>query len=186
MLLIVGLGNPGKEYLKTNHNVGFRVLDKVADHLGVNFEKKIVGQAQIATYGVGENRVVLAKPQNYMNNSGLSVNELVNKYKIDHKTQLVVVADDFDVTEGTIRIRNKSGNTTHNGIKSIKNELGTNEFIRVKVSIAPRPEFVPIADFVLSRSTNKNIEKSEDLAKNAIVDLIQGASLDEISRKYSS
>jgi len=185
MLLIVGLGNPGKEYENTNHNMGFRVLDRVTKTLGVLFEKKMVCNARVAIYGVGENKVVFAKPQTYMNNSGLSVKDLVKKYKIDPKDELVVVSDDFDVAEGTIRIRQKSGNSTHNGIKSVKHELGTNEFIRVKVSIAPKPEFVPVVDFVLNRSTGKGVKESEDKAVDAILDIVNGEKLEIVMGKYS-
>lgn len=186
MLLIVGLGNPDKEYEKTNHNIGFRVLDQVVKSLGVSFEKKEVAKAQVAIYGVGEKKVVFAKPQTYMNNSGLSVKELIKKYNIDTKTQLVVVADDFDVTEGTIRIRTKSGNTTHNGIRSIKNEIGTNGFIRVKVSIAPKPEFVPIADFVLSKSVHEAVKKSEEKAAEAIKQIALGEPIELVMGKFSN
>lgn len=186
MLLIVGLGNPDKEYEKTNHNIGFRVLDGVVKELGTSFDKKEVAKSKIAVYGVGENKVIFAKPQTYMNNSGLAVKELVKKYNIDTKTQLVVVADDFDVAEGTIRIRTKSGNTTHNGIRSIKNEIGTNEFIRVKVSIAPKPEFVPVADFVLSKSVHKSVKQSEEKAIDAVKELALGGSIEIVMGKFSN
>ena len=185
MLVIVGLGNPGKEYEKTNHNIGFRVLDRVAKELGVVFEKKIQCNSLVATFGVGENKVVLAKPQTYMNNSGLAVSELVNKFKLDTKTDLVIVADDFDVSAGTIRIRTKSGNSTHNGIRSIKEHLKTNEFIRVKVSIAPKPEFISVVDFVLAKTKNEEAFKSEDLAVEAVKEIVQGVEIEKIMSKYS-
>ena len=185
MLVIVGLGNPGKEYEKTNHNIGFRVLDRVAQNLGIKFDKKICCQSIVASYSVGQNKVILAKPQTYMNNSGLAVNELIHKHKIDPKSELVVISDDFDVKEGTVRIRNKSGNTTHNGIRSIKQETGTNEFIRVKVSIAPKPEFISIVDFVLAKSKGEEVTKSEEIAVNAVTELVQGKSLEQVMAKYS-
>lgn len=185
MLVVVGLGNPGKEYEKTNHNIGFRVLDRVAKQIGVSFEKKVQCNSLVAKFGVGENKVILAKPQTYMNNSGLAVIELVNKYKLDAKTELVIVADDFDVAAGTIRIRTKSGNSTHNGIRSIKEHLGTNEFMRVKVSIAPKPEFVSVVDFVLSKTKNEEAIKSEDMAVQAVVDLVRGENIEKVMSKYS-
>lgn len=185
MKLIVGLGNPGKEYEKTNHNIGFRVLDRVTKSLGVTFEKKQIADSQIATYGVGEARIIFAKPQCYMNNSGLSVKQLVKKYNINTSTDLVVISDDFDTFEGTIRIRTKSGNTTHNGVRSIKQELGTNEFIRVKVSIAPRPEFIPIVDFVLSKSMGESVQKSEDTAVDAILDFVHNSNIEKTMGKFS-
>lgn len=186
MLLVVGLGNPGKEYEKTNHNAGFRVVDEVASKLNVKFEKKPVCDSLVAISGVGENKVILAKPQTYMNNSGLSVVQLVKKYNINCATELLVVADDFDVQEGTIRIRTKSGNSTHNGIRSIKEHLKTNEFMRVKVSIAPKPDYMGVADFVLSKVKNKNVEQSENKAVEAICELISGKAVELVMTKFSS
>lgn len=186
MLVIVGLGNPGAEYEKTNHNIGFRVLDRVTATLGLKFEKKEVCRSLVAISGVGENRVIFAKPQTYMNNSGLAVKDLVKKYNIDPATQLIIVADDFDVKAGTVRIRNKSGNTTHNGIRSIKQELGTNEFIRVKVSIAPKPEYMQIVDFVLAKSKGEEVIQSEEIAVNAIADFANGSLIESVMAKYSS
>ena len=185
MYIIVGLGNPDKEYEKTNHNIGFRVIDKVTQNLGVKFDKKVICKSLVATYGVGENKIIFAKPQTYMNNSGHAVGELVRKYNIDPKTQLVIVSDDFDVSAGTIRIRTKSGNSTHNGIRNIKEILGTNEFYRVKVSIAPKPEFVSVVDFVLARSKGEEVEKSEELAVSAVLDLVRGESIEKVMAKYS-
>lgn len=185
MKLIVGLGNPGKEYENTNHNIGFRVLDEVVKQLGIKFDKKPVAESLIATFGVGENKIIFAKPQTYMNNSGLSVKQLLKRFSINPATDLVVVSDDFDTKEGTIRIREKSGNTTHNGIRSIKNEILTNEFIRIKVSIAPKPEFVPIVDFVLSKSSHPSIKQSQETAVNAVLDLVRGDSLSIVMGKYS-
>lgn len=187
MLLIVGLGNPDKEYENTNHNVGFRVLDQVAKNLGIQFEKKEIAQSRVAVIGAGEKRIILAKPLTYMNNSGIAVRGLIKRYNIvDPSQQLVVVSDDFDVAEGTIRIRTKSGNTTHNGIKSIKREIGTNEFIRVKVSIAPKPEHVSVVDFVLSKSINPNIKISEEKAENAVIELINGETIENVMCKFSN
>ena len=185
MKLVVGLGNPGKEYEKTNHNIGFRVVDRVVNELGGSFEKKEVCKSIISVFGVGEKKVVFAKPQTYMNNSGFSVIELVKKYNIDTATELIVISDDFDIAEGTIRIRNKSGNSTHNGIRSIKQLLNTNEFIRVKVSIAPKPEFVPVADFVLSRSSGESVKLSEDKAVEAVLKIVNGEKLEKIMGEYS-
>ena len=184
MLLIVGLGNPGKEYEKTNHNVGFRVVDEVAKSLGEKFKTKECDSLCCSFFAGGE-RVVLAKPQTYMNNSGIAVKQLVRKYDCNSKDELVVIADDFDCQSGTIRIRTKSGNTTHNGIRSIKQELSTNEFVRIKVSIGSKPEFMSTADFVLSQTKSEATKQSEALAVCAIKELIEGKSVEDISQKYS-
>lgn len=181
------MGNPDKEYENTNHNAGFRVLDGVAKSLGIKFDKKEIAKSKVVVLGAGENRVVLAKPLTYMNNSGLAIKGLLKRFNItDTSTQLVVVSDDFDVAEGTIRIRTKSGNSTHNGIRSIKREIGTSEFIRVKVSIAPKPEGVAVADFVLSRSTNPNIKISEQKAENAVLAMIDGETIENVMCKFSN
>ena len=185
MLVIVGLGNPGKEYEKTNHNIGFRIIDRVVSELGVNFEKKQICNSLVASFGVGKNKVVFAKPQTYMNNSGIAVRELVDWYKIDPKTELVVVADDFDVLAGTIRIRTKSGNSTHNGIRSIKEHLGSNEFMRVKVSIAPKPDSMSVVDFVLSQTKAEEAKKSEELGVKAVLELVRGETIEKVMTKYS-
>ena len=185
MKLIIGLGNPGKEYEKTNHNVGFRVIDEVVKNLDLCYEKKMICESEVAVYGIGENRIIFAKPMTYMNNSGLAVVKLVKKYNINPSTDLVIVADDFDTKEGTIRIREKSGNTTHNGIRSIKNELKTNEFIRFKVSIAPKPEYMSVVDYVLARSTNPSIRASEKLAVDALMDFVGGTELGIVMGKFS-
>jgi len=186
MLLIVGLGNPGEEYTQTNHNIGFRVVEKIANHFNKKFEKRIVCDSQVAKFSYGENEIVLAKPQTYMNLSGKAVKGLVKKYNINVKEELVVIADDFDIAEGSVRIRTMSGNTSHNGIKSIKQELGTNEFIRVKVAIGKKPEFLTTADFVLSKTRSEEAKKSEEKAAQAMIDLVSGDSLEKVLRNYSN
>ena len=162
MKIIVGLGNPGKEYENTNHNAGYMVLDKLAGEFSAKFSKKGCDSELAEIYEGGE-KVILAKPLTYMNNSGIAVKGLVKKYKINPSEELVIIADDFDIQEGEIKIKKQSGNTTHNGIKSIKYELQTNEFIRVKISIGSKPQFMDTADFVLSKIKN---EKTIDNLSN--------------------
>ena len=186
MLLIVGLGNPGAEYAETNHNAGFRVVEKLANNLGVNFGKKIDCDSLTAKFKKDGKDFVLAKPQTYMNNSGFAVKGLVKKYKVDVKNELVVVVDDFDIKDGTIRIRNQSGSTSHNGIKSIKNELQTNEFVKIKVSIGAKPQFMDTANFVLAKVKNEKTQESEEKAVSALQDLINGNSLEKVLCQYSN
>lgn len=186
MFLVVGLGNPGKEYENTNHNVGFRVVTQVAENYGEKFGKKVDCDSNTCKFKVNGEDVVLAKPITYMNNSGYAVKGLVKKYKVNPKEELVVVSDDFDVKEGTIRIRKVSGASTHNGIRSIKQELGTNEFIRVKVSIGAKPEFMDTATFVLDKVKNEHTKISEQKAVDAICDLLNGETFEKISGKYSN
>lgn len=185
MKILVGLGNPDKEYENTNHNIGFRVVDRLAKKYGVKFKTEKKLDSDIATIGTGDNRIILCKPLTYMNNSGLAVVKIVNFYKIDTATELFVICDDFDIKEGSIRIRAKAGDSTHNGVRSIKRELASSEFIRVKLSIAPKTEFMSVADFVLAKSVGVAVKHSEDLGVEAMTDLIDGKTLDQIMTKYS-
>lgn len=185
MKIIVGLGNPGKEYENTNHNAGFMVLDKVAEHFGVDIEKKD-GKSKVASVFVNGEKFLLAKPQTYMNSSGEAVQELVHKYKIDVKNELMIISDDFDTKVGTLRIRTVSGNTTHNGVRNIKLHLNTSEFLRIKVSIAPKPQEISVVDFVLAKIRNDSTYKAIEKGAKAVIDFINGESLETISRKYSN
>lgn len=186
MFLVVGLGNPGAEYENTNHNVGFRVVDNIANCFNAKFGKKIDCDSLTSKFKVDGEDVILAKPLTYMNNSGFAVKGLIKKYKINPKDELVIISDDFDVKEGTIRIRTISGASTHNGIRSIKQEIGTNEFIRIKVSIGEKPKFMDTATFVLDRVKNENTKISEQKAIDAVCDLLRGETIEKISGKYSN
>jgi len=186
MLLVVGLGNPGKEYENTNHNAGFRVLDILAKDFDQKFGKRVDCDSIVCKFKCAGEDIILAKPQTYMNNSGLSVKGLVKKYKIDVKNKLVIIADDFDIKEGSVRIRQSSGASTHNGIKSIKAELNTNEFIRVKVSIGAKPAFLDTATFVLDRVKNDKTFEAEKLAALSVKDFIMGEDIQLVMGKYSS
>lgn len=184
MKIIVGLGNPGKEYESTNHNAGFSVVNFVCSKFGEKFAKKDC-DCEIASFFVGGEKIILAKPQTYMNNSGVAVRKLVDKYKINVKNDLVIISDDFDTKEGTIRIRRQSGSTTHNGVRNIKQHLGTNEFIRIKVSIGEKPENMDTADFVLARIKNRSTFDAIELAGNATVAFIEGADIESVMQKFS-
>lgn len=185
MKIIVGLGNPGKEYENTNHNAGFLVLDKVSEHFGVKVEKNECKSKTGVLFINGE-KFLLVKPQTGMNVSGEAVQELVHKYKIDVKNELMIISDDFDTKEGTLRIRRISGNSTHNGIRNIKLHLNTAEFLRIKVSIAPKPPEFGVVDFVLAKIRNESTYKAIDKGAEAVIDFINGESVETISRKYSN
>ncbi len=137
MKLIVGLGNPGKEYSTNRHNIGFLCINHFARIHRITLDKK-QGKARVGTGTVAGNDVVLAKPQTYMNASGVSVSQLMQKYKIALE-DLIVVHDDLDLPLGKIRIRQGSSAAGHNGIKSIIASLGTQDFIRIRVGIS-RPQ----------------------------------------------
>jgi PTH1 family peptidyl-tRNA hydrolase len=146
--LIIGVGNPGKEYRLTRHNVGFRVVDRLAREQGMQFNKRRKG-AQVGEGRIGAERVVLAKPLTYMNKSGIAVEKLVKALGIplDH---LVVVHDDLDLACGRMKIKEKGGHGGHKGVQSIIEQLGSSDFLRVKVGIGKPLDPEEGADYVLS------------------------------------
>ena len=148
MFIIVGLGNPTKEYNNTRHNIGFDVIDYLADKLGIFvLEKK--HKALIGKGIMEGQKVILAKPQTYMNLSGESIRELVDYYKIEEETNLIVIYDDISLDVGQLRIRKKGSVGGHNGIKSILKHLGHDRFLRIKMGVGEKPKGYDLADYVL-------------------------------------
>lgn len=133
MKIIVGLGNPGNEYAKTRHNVGFMLIDALAEHLNISLWKDKFN-AQIAEGRIGAEKVLLVKPQTYMNNSGEAVGPLMRWYKVNPE-DIIVAHDDMDIPAGTIRIRKKGSSGGHNGIKSLISHIGSENFARVRLGI---------------------------------------------------
>lgn len=133
MYIIAGLGNPGSKYENTRHNMGFKAIDVMASEFGIDVNrakfKGLIGEGRI-----GSEKVILLKPQTYMNLSGQSVREIMNFYKIPEEN-LIVIYDDFDLPIGSIRVRKSGGPGTHNGMKSVVQELGSRKFPRVRVGI---------------------------------------------------
>lgn len=156
MFLIVGLGNPGMRYDSTRHNVGFDAIDCIAKEMNVDV-KKIKNKAMIAECKIDSKRVILAKPQTYMNLSGESVSELMSYYKIESKNVLVIY-DDIDLDVGKLRIRQKGSAGTHNGMKSIISLIKTQEFPRFRIGVGKPPKFMDLADYVLSKFSNEDKE----------------------------
>jgi PTH1 family peptidyl-tRNA hydrolase len=134
--LIVGLGNPGIEYQFTPHNLGFLVVDRIAGERGVEIRNRQC-RALTARIQVGDESVVLAKPETYMNLSGLSVRELVAEYEMKPETDLIVIQDELDFPLGTLRIHTRRSSAGHNGIESIIGALGTQDFLRIRIGVAP-------------------------------------------------
>ncbi len=167
MKLIVGLGNPEKKYDNTRHNIGFMVLD---NYLGkVDYKSKFNGLYY--EKNINNEKVIFLKPQTYMNNSGLSVFEFVNFYKISFK-DILIIHDDLDLDVGMIKFKFNSSSGGHNGIKSIINCLGCQEFSRLKIGINNEYKKDTI-DFVLSKFSKKDIEKLDfDKINNAINDFL--------------
>ncbi|MGB0383747.1 MAG: aminoacyl-tRNA hydrolase [Ardenticatenaceae bacterium] len=147
MYLIVGLGNPGKKYANHRHNIGFQIIDLLAERHSLSFDKK-EKNARVAKGMIGTHKVMLAKPQTYMNDSGRAVRALVNFYKIP-LTKLIIVVDDLDLSFGKMRLRPKGGSGGQNGMKSIIRELGSQEFARMRVGIGRPPGRMDPGAYVL-------------------------------------
>lgn len=166
MYIIVGLGNPGSRYAHTRHNVGFDTIDILADRYGIAVDNKKFK----ALWGKGViegQRVVLAKPQMYMNLSGESVRQLIDFYKIDETEELIVIYDDISLEPGQLRIRGKGSAGGHNGIKSIIAHLGGQNFKRIKVGVGEKPPGFDLADYVLSRFSKTERECVEEALRRA-------------------
>ena len=150
--LVVGLGNPGSQYEATRHNVGFRAVDALAKEAGVKIDRAKF-QALTAQATVGGVRVLLMKPQTYMNLSGVAVKQAADFYKVPPE-RVLVLFDDIDLDVGRLRIRRNGSSGGHNGIKSIISSLGSQEFPRIKIGVGakPHPDY-DLADWVLSRFT---------------------------------
>ncbi|MDO5026691.1 MAG: aminoacyl-tRNA hydrolase [Tissierellia bacterium] len=186
MYLIVGLGNPGKKYEKTRHNVGFSAIDKLAEKLDIDISKlKFKGMFGQGSYK-GE-KIILLKPQTYMNNSGEAVQAFYNYYNLEND-QLIVLVDDIDIEFASVRIKKKGSAGTHNGMKSIIKMLGHGDFPRVKIAVGKKPSYMDLADFVLGRFTTSEldiIEKELDLAVDSVIDILDYG-LDHAMNKTNS
>lgn len=189
MFLIVGLGNPGARYRSTYHNLGFMVADAFARANKLKFTGREC-DAVTAKGRVGGSEVVVAKPQTFMNLSGVSVRKLVAKYCAD-ESELIVVYDDADLPVGRMRLREEGSAGTHNGMRSVVSELGTTSFRRLKIGIANArfaEHGVDIADFVLSRidyADKKTIEECVETAASALVDLASGADIMRVEERIN-
>ena len=166
MYIIAGLGNPDRQYQNTRHNVGFDVIDVIADKydiaMGERKHKAIIGKGYIA----GQ-KVVLVKPQTYMNLSGESIRDVIDFYKVDEKSELIVISDDVSLDVGRIRIRQKGSAGGHNGLKNIMKHLGHDEFIRMRMGVGEKPSGYDLADYVLGHFTQKEREVMDAGIQNA-------------------
>ncbi len=152
MKLIVGLGNPGIEYQFTPHNIGFLVVDRLADRNQVRVSNRQC-RAVTARTRIGEHDVLLAKPETFMNLSGLAVRELVAKHEIDPQRDLVVIWDELDLPMGTLRVRERGSSAGHNGVESIIGALGTQEFTRLRVGIAVLDRAADAVEMIVQEGT---------------------------------
>lgn len=189
--LIVGLGNPGIEYQFTYHNLGFLALDRIAEDCGVQVNNRR-GQALTATATFAGKKVVLAKPETYMNLSGLAVRALVEELEIDAKRDLIILHDELDFPLETIRIRMRGSSAGNNGIESIIGALGTEEFIRIRMGICPERKPADGKKYVLTQFKKSQYELIDDMLGRTVeavkVILTDGpeAAMNRFNRKEST
>lgn len=175
MFLIVGLGNKGKEYDNTFHNVGFRVLSEMERRFDFEIRKSKCNSLIFEGNLFGE-KVVIAKPQIYMNNSGIAVNQLVSMFKPD---KTIIIYDDIDLPIGTFRFRETGSAGTHNGMRSVIRELGSQDIQRLRVGIKPNRQIYDLADYVLSKGTIEEQEQLDNVIDEC-VDFVE----EHIRRKF--
>ena len=188
MKLIVGLGNPGIEYQFTPHNLGFLAVDRIAEQCGVVVNNRHC-RAQTARARIGNEDVVLAKPETYMNLSGMSVRELVEKYEAQPASDLVVLYDELDLPFGTLRVRPRGRSAGHNGVESVIGALGTQEFMRIRMGVGPEHPVADGARYVLSQFkkaqypvVNQVLDAAADAVKVILAEGIQAA-MNRFNRK---
>ena len=187
MKLIIGLGNPGKQYESTRHNAGFMAIDNFALKYNVSFSLDTKMSGMVGTLNLNGNKAILLKPMTYMNLSGESVSRVMNYFKID-KDDILVICDDLDSRLGRVRLRAKGSAGGHNGLKSISNLIKTEEYKRIKIGIDRSP-VIPVVDWVLKKYTNEELIElapTFDTVSDAIYDFISGVDFVKISSKYSS
>jgi PTH1 family peptidyl-tRNA hydrolase len=176
MFIIVGLGNPTNEYAGTRHNVGFDVIDTLADKYNILVTER-KSRAFCGKGIIGGQKVLLVKPQTYMNLSGESLRGIVDFYKVDTETELLVIYDDISLDVGQLRIRKKGSAGGHNGIKNIIQHLGSNVFLRIKVGVGEKPKEYDLVDYVLghfSKGEKEIMEQGYKQAVEAIEMILQG------------
>ena len=186
MFLIVGLGNPGRQYEHTRHNVGFDVMDALADKYNISISEK-KHRALCGKGVIGGQKVVLAKPQTYMNLSGESVAELLHYYKLDPESEMLVIFDDISLAPGGIRIRKKGSAGGHNGIKNIIAQTGTQNFMRVKIGVGEKPKGWDLADHVLGRFDAAERESVETAIGDAVAaaELVLSGEIDAAMNEFN-
>jgi PTH1 family peptidyl-tRNA hydrolase len=186
--LIVGLGNPGIEYQFTPHNLGFLTIDRIANGLGIEVRNRQC-RALTARVMIAGEPVMLAKPETYMNLSGLSVVELVAEHQVDVSRDLIVIYDELDLPLGTIRIRQRGSSAGHNGMESILGALGTDEFLRIRLGIAPDHKITDGVKYVLTpfrKAQEKVADEVLDMAAQAVAVILKegpAAAMNRFNRK---
>ncbi|MBP5454725.1 MAG: aminoacyl-tRNA hydrolase [Lachnospiraceae bacterium] len=186
MVIIVGLGNPGKDYDMTRHNAGFMAIDALSKKYGIDVNEK-KHKAKIGKGVIDGKKVILAKPQTFMNASGESVRELVDYYKPDIENELIIIYDDITLDVGGLRVRKKGSAGGHNGMKSIIAHLGSEDFKRIRVGIGEKPPRMDLADWVLGHFKKEDVDSLTESLENACdaVSMILADGTDEAMNKYN-
>lgn len=186
MKIIVGLGNPEEKYAKTFHNMGYIAAGDVAATLGVKFKKKEC-EAVVAEANVGGEKVIIARPVTYMNNSGRAVKQLLARYKAT-SADLIVLYDDYDLPKGHVRIRPSGSAGTHNGMRSVIAETGVSDFVRIRIGIRDPEVNIPIINYVLAEVRPQDYElfiSACGRAADAAIALCRGESVENVMTKYN-
>jgi len=186
--LIVGLGNPGIEYQFTPHNLGFLAIDRIAQSLGVEVRNRQC-RALTARVVIADQTVLLAKPETYMNLSGVSVQGLLREYDARPESDVIVIQDELDFPLGTLRIHTRRSSAGHNGIESIIGALGTQDFLRIRIGVAPERKVEDGAAYLLAPMKNKDLEVVDgmlDTAEEAVKLILKdgpAAAMNRFNRK---
>jgi PTH1 family peptidyl-tRNA hydrolase len=189
--LIVGLGNPGDEYRYTPHNLGFLAIDRIAGNLGVDVRNRQC-QALTARAVIADQPVLLAKPETFMNLSGVSVRELVEEYEAKPESDLIVIQDELDFPLGTLRIHTRRSSAGHNGIESIIAALGTQDFLRIRIGVAPERKVSNGREYLLApirRADLQVVDGMLDTAEEAVKVILKegpAAAMNRFNRKEES
>lgn len=186
MFIIAGLGNPDDRYQGTRHNVGFDVIDRLAEKYNIAVDTR-KHRAYIGKGIIGGQKVILAKPQTYMNLSGESIRSLVDYYKVDPEAEVLVIYDDISLEVGQLRIRKKGSAGGHNGIKNIIAHLDTTVFPRIKIGVGEKPKGYDLADYVLgrfSKGERELMEEGYDEAACAVEMIVMGE-IDRAMNEYN-
>jgi peptidyl-tRNA hydrolase, PTH1 family len=186
--LIVGLGNPGIEYQFTPHNLGFLTVDRIANNLGIEIRNRQC-RALTARVTIAGESAILAKPETFMNLSGLSVLELIEEHQVDVTRDLIVIYDELDLPLGSIRIRQRGSSAGHNGIESILGALGTDEFLRIRLGVAPEQKVADGAKYLLApfrKAQEAAVDELLDTAVQAVEVIVKegpAAAMNRFNRK---
>lgn len=186
MYIIAGLGNPTKEYDNTRHNIGFAAIDALADKYGISVSD-MKSKALMGKGVINGNKVMLLKPLTYMNLSGEAIRAAVDYYKIDEKSELIVIYDDISLDVGQLRIRKKGSAGGHNGIKNIILHLGHDTFQRIKIGVGEKPKGYDLADYVLGHFSGEELAiMKESLEKVCgAVELMLEGDVDAAMNQYN-